>query len=225
MTDLSLAGEHDRFDTKNRTPTPPELQQRIMASVDALLPQLDALVVMDQIEKDDCGVVSTAVREMLADRARKFPKVVFWADSRRHIRQYRNIIIKPNQFEASGWETWLPDDEVPMEDLLAAAKKLREQNGVPVFVTRGAQGMLVSDPWTVAAGVRVEGEIDPTGAGDSSSAGCVLALCAGAAPAEAAVVGNLVASITVQQLGTTGIARRGQLLDRLALWQKQQKDQ
>ncbi len=225
ITDLSLAGEHPRFDTKNRTPTPADLAQKIMTSIDALLPELDALVIMDQIEMDECGAVTTAVREMLADRAKKHPKVIFWADSRRRIRLYRNIIIKPNQFEASGWETWLPDDEVPMDDLLPAVRKLREQNGVPVFTTLGAKGMLVSDPWTLAPGVRIEGEIDPTGAGDSSSAGCVLALCAGATPAEAAVVGNLVASITVQQLGTTGTARREQLPDRLALWQNQRKEQ
>lgn len=222
ITDLSLTGEHPRFDTKNRTPTPPDLQQRIMASIDALLPEIDALVVMDQIEMDECGVVTTPVREMLAERALRFPKVVFWADSRRRIRRYRNIIIKSNQFEASGWPTWLPDDEVPMDELLAAAKKLRNQNGVPVFITRGARGMLVSDPWTEVAGVRLDGEIDPTGAGDSASAGCVLALCAGATPPEAALIGNLVASITVQQLGTTGTVRRDQLPDRLALWQKQQ---
>lgn len=224
ITDLSLAGEHNRYDTKNRTPTPRELEQRIMASVDALLPDLDAVVVMDQVEMDECGVVTRAVREMLADRARKFPKVVFWADSRRRIRLYRNIIIKANQFEATGAESWLPDQEVPLQELRPAVEKLRAQNGVPVFTTLGPKGMLVSDPWTLVPGVRVEGPTDPTGAGDSASAGAVLALCAGATPPEAALVGNLVASITIQQLGTTGTARPNQLPDRLALWQRQQEE-
>ena len=224
ITDLSLAGEHPRFDTKNRTPTPPELERRIMESIDALLPELDALVVMDQIEMDECGAVTTAVREMLADRAKKFPRVIFWADSRRRIRRFRNTVIKVNQFEAMGWASWLPEDEVPLADLCPAVERLRAQNGLPVFVTRGSQGMLVSDPWTLVPGVRIDGEIDPTGAGDSCSAGCVLALCAGATPPEAAVVGNLVASITIQQLGTTGTARREQLPDRLTLWQKQQEE-
>ena len=64
----------------------------------------------------------------------------------------------------------------------------------------------------------VEGPIDPTGAGDSATAGAVLSLCAGATLPEAAVVGNLVASITIQQLGTTGTATAEQLIARHSHW-------
>ncbi len=74
---------------------------------------------------------------------------------------------------------------------------------------------------TIVPGVRLEGPTDPTGAGDSAAAGAVLALAAGANLPEAALVGNLVASITVQQLATTGTARPEQLPPRLALWQSQ----
>jgi hypothetical protein len=49
----------------------------------------------------------------------------------------------------------------------------------------------------------------------------VLALCAGSSFIEAAVIGNLVASITVQQLATTGTARPSELPPRLKLWQDQ----
>jgi sugar/nucleoside kinase (ribokinase family) len=44
--------------------------------------------------------------------------------------------------------------------------------------------------------------------------GIVAALCCGASHVEAAQVGNLVASITIQQIGTTGTATRAQVLDR-----------
>ncbi len=117
----------------------------------------------------------------------------------------------------------MPEDEVDQEALLAAAAKLREKVCAPVVITRGALGMIVSDPeWTEVPGVRISGETDPTGAGDSVSAGTVTALCAGATLAEAAVVGNLVASITIEQLATTGTARPEQLQDRLELWHQQQ---
>jgi sugar/nucleoside kinase (ribokinase family) len=77
----------------------------------------------------------------------------------------------------------------------------------------------VSDPEpSLVRGVRVPEPTDPTGAGDSATAGAVLALCAGASPAEAALVANLVASITVQQLGTTGTARPEELAPRLEMW-------
>jgi sugar/nucleoside kinase (ribokinase family) len=82
--------------------------------------------------------------------------------------------------------------------------------------------MFVSDPeLTLIPGVKVTGPIDPTGAGDSATAGAVLTLASVGTPAEAALVGNLVASITVQQLGTTGTASPQQVLDRLELWRQQ----
>jgi bifunctional ADP-heptose synthase (sugar kinase/adenylyltransferase) len=244
QTDPSLAGEHNRYDTKNRLLTTVEVQDRLIASLDALLPQLDAVIVADQVEEKDCGVVTTRLAEAIAERARRVgswelggrrgerrgecspqppaPRVIFWADSRRRIRQFRNVIIKPNQFEAVGWESAPPDAEVDMDDLVQAVQRLREQTGAPVVATRGATGMLVSDPEpTVVPGVRVPGPIDSTGAGDSATAGTVLALAAGATLPEAAVVGNLVASITVQQLATTGVARPNELPPRLAMWLEQ----
>jgi len=150
-------------------------------------------------------------------------EVVFWADSRRRIREYRHVIIKPNEFEALGRELWLPGETVDPAELQPAVEKLRAEVEAPIFVTRGSLGMFVTDPeWTIVPGVRVEGEIDATGAGDSASAGTVAALCAGAELPEAGLVANLVASITIEQLATTGVARPEQLPERLALWQKQQ---
>jgi sugar/nucleoside kinase (ribokinase family) len=57
-----------------------------------------------------------------------------------------------------------------------------------------------------------EGPIDPVGAGDSVTAGMVASLLSGASPIEAASVGNLVASITIRQLGTTGTASPAEVL-------------
>ncbi len=217
-----LEGEHNRYDTKNRRPTEDALQQAILTSLDGLLPGLDAVIVLDQVEEAECGAVTTTVREGLADRARRWPGVVFWADSRLRIRQFRSVLIKPNQFEAVGMENPPPGEEIDSERLLEAAARLRTETGAPVCVTRGSQGMYVTDPEpTLVPGVRVSGPIDPTGAGDSATAGAVAALCAGATLAEAALVGNLVASITVEQLATTGTASRRRVLERLAVWQLQ----
>jgi len=89
-------------------------------------------------------------------------------------------------------------------------------------VTLGERGMLVSDPEPQhVPGVELSGELDTTGAGDSATAGCVLGLAAGGTLVEAALVGNLVASITVQQLAQTGTASQRQLRDRLGDWLRQ----
>lgn len=217
-----LAGEHERYDTKNRRPTPAGVGEKMIARLDALLPELDAVIIADQVEEDDRGVITSAVRDVLADRARRNSAIVFWADSRRHIQLFRNVIIKPNQFEAVGHENPLLNEEIPVDRLRRAVPDLRSRIGAPLCVTRGAAGMLVSDPEvSLVPGVNLTGPLDPTGAGDSATAGAVLALCSGASLPEAALVGCLVASITVQQLATTGTATPDQVVERLDLWRQQ----
>lgn len=217
-----LEGEFERYDTKNRHGTPDDVVEGVVAALDGVLPEVDAVVIADQVEQDDCGVVTKSMRIAIAERAQKFPKVIFWADSRTHIRLFRNIIIKPNQFEAVGHENPVPGEEISLERLRDALPKLRAETGAPVCVTRGEHGMIVSDPEvTVVPGVKLSGPIDPTGAGDSATAGAVLAFASGATLPEAALVGCLVASITVQQLATTGTATPAQVRERLQIWQAQ----
>lgn len=222
MNVAGLEGEHSRYDTKNRQPTPREIEQRIIESLVSVVPQVDAVIVMDQVEARDCGAVTGAVRDRLSELAKEHSGVFFWADSRRRIHEYSNVIIKPNEFEAIGNEDPRPGDTVDVNELRASVNDMRLRINAPLFITRGQKGMFVSDPqWTAVPAVRVSGETDTTGAGDAATAGCVMALCAGATFVEAAVVGNLVASITVQQLATTGTARPDELGARLKLWHEQ----
>jgi len=58
------------------------------------------------------------------------------------------------------------------------------------------------------------GPIDIVGAGDSTSAGIACAVATGASLTEAAAFGNLVASITIRRLGTTGTASPAQVSHR-----------
>lgn len=216
-----LASEHPRYDIKNRTPTSVPLQERLVAALDAVLPLVDAVIVADQVDEHDCGVVTDRIIDVLADRPKRLPRMLLWADSRRRIGKFRRVVVKPNQFEAVGWADPPPGAKVETERLLPALAEFRRKTGAPVVVTLGAEGILVSDPGpTRIPAVRVEGPIDSTGAGDSTTAGMVLALVAGASYPEAALVGNLVASITIEQLSTTGTARPEELPPRLEKWRR-----
>ena len=217
----TLAGEHARYDTKNRRPAPGRVQNRVLDHLTALLPDIDAVIVLDQVEEAECGCVTERVREALAALAGRFPEKVFWADSRCRIGLFRNMIIKVNAREAV--REVLGASAAGEEDSVVshATQKLRSRTGKPVVVTAGDRGIWVSDPSPVLVpAVRVEGPIDPTGAGDSATAAAVLALCAGATLQEAALVANLAASITIQQLATTGTATAGQLGPRLEMWRR-----
>ncbi|MGQ9503528.1 MAG: bifunctional heptose 7-phosphate kinase/heptose 1-phosphate adenyltransferase [Thermogutta sp.] len=224
VTDPSLAGEHSRYDFKNRTKTPDNLRHKIIESLGTLLPQIDALIVLDQVEEEDCGVVTGDLKEFLAEEAPRRPDVTFWADSRRRIREFRHLHLKCNQYELIRKDCHHEEAQPAWDVLFQAIPELRKVNEAPIVVTLGEKGMLVSDPVvTWIPGVRVSGPTDPTGAGDSATAGAVAALASGATLPEAALVGNLVASITVQQLATTGTARPEELPPRLQMWIEQQR--
>lgn len=217
-----LTGEHERYDTKDRAPLSPEAEDRIVGYLEGLLPRIHAVAVQDQVEEEGRGVVTARVRERLAELGRAFPEKIFWVDSRARIGLFRNVMIKVNAREALRQAFRVGADEPADSDVIRAMAELRTRTGRPVFVTAGRRGMWASDPEPVLIrAVRVPEPTDPTGAGDSATAGAVLALCAGATPPEAALVANLVASITVQQLATTGTARPDELGHRLEMWLSQ----
>jgi sugar/nucleoside kinase (ribokinase family) len=221
-TTADLSGEHERYDTKNRRPTPEAGEESIKGHLESLLPDVDSVIIMDQVEEEGCGVVTGGMRQRLADLADRYPRKIFWADSRRRIGLFRNVIIKANVREAVADTSPTGVDNPADEVVESAVIELRKRTGRPAFVTAGRRGIWISDPSPeLVRGVAVDEPIDPTGAGDSATAGAVLALCAGASLREAALVANLVASITVQQLATTGTARLDQLGPRLEMWRSQ----
>jgi rfaE bifunctional protein kinase chain/domain len=209
--------ELNRMDIKNRTPTPGPVEDRVIAALHEQIGRVDGIVVADQVQERDCGVITDRVRAALCALARSYPSKVVVADSRARIGKYRDIAVKPNAREVVGAIRPGPGEEDPdREAAEACAQALFERNGKPVFLTVGADGIVVFDRTgrTHVPGVRVEGPIDIVGAGDSAMAGLVSALCCGATNPEAARLGTLVASITIQQLGTTGTATRAQVLAR-----------
>jgi rfaE bifunctional protein kinase chain/domain len=209
--------ELHRLDIKNRQPLPAEVEEQITTRLRDLVPYVDGIVVADQVQERNCGAITDRVRAELAELGAKHPQVAIAVDSRVRIGEYRNVIVKPNAREALG--AMHADglrETIDRAAVETRGRALCQQNGRPVFVTVGADGILVFDAsgMTHVAGIHVPPPIDIVGAGDSVMAGIVSALSCGASPAEAALVGNLVASITIQQIGTTGTATRKQVLAR-----------
>jgi bifunctional ADP-heptose synthase (sugar kinase/adenylyltransferase) len=205
--------ELNRLDIKNRTRLPRTAEDLVIEALEKDWDRFDALVVLDQVSEADCGVVTARVRHCLAELAGGRPGLFVLADSRGRIGLFRNVSLKPNRREclaAAG------GDDVP-----AAVARLARQAERPVFCTCGAEGILLADPQRDDAtpmrvtGYPAPGPTDPVGAGDSTSAGIACAVAAGATLEQAAAFGCIVASITVQQIGTTGTATPQQVRDRL----------
>lgn len=205
--------ESSRVDLRNRRPLSETVQERLLAELIAVLPEVDGIIIADQVEEPHLGVITPFVRDGLAALAADQPDKVFFADSRANIADFRKVIIKPNAREAAlamGVENASP------EELREAGQALAARNTRPVFITVGPDGILActADECTHIPGIPVEGPLDICGAGDSVTAATVAALCAGATVTEAAVFGNLTASLTIQQIGTTGTASPAEILQR-----------
>ena len=210
--------EMNRFDSRNREATSDELQDAMIGQLRACLPEMDGIIVADQEDAPERGVITDRVVDELARLAEEHPDNIFLADSRGDISRFRGLIIKPNNHEACRAAGIEVDGEPTVEQSAEAGRLLFERSGEPVYVTLGRDGMMLFDEAgaTHLPGVPVEGDIDIVGAGDSVTAGIVSALCAGATHVEAGLIGNLVASITIQQIGATGVATPEQVLARHA---------
>jgi bifunctional ADP-heptose synthase (sugar kinase/adenylyltransferase) len=199
--------ELNRLDIKNRAVLAPAYEAKVIDALTGLWLKLDALLVLDQVSEANCGVITDGVRLTLGKLAEGEPTKWVLADSRERIGLFRAVCLKPNQAEclrATG-----------VTDVAAAALALARLCGRAVFCTQGQNGILLAEPMSEAVrlvpGFAVTGPIDTVGAGDSTSAGIACALAGGASLTEAAAFGNLVASITIQQLGTTGTASPAQI--------------
>ena len=206
--------EMERLDIENRRPTPVALQQQLMDFTQRGFDRWDGLIVVDQVNEPNCGVVTSRVRRFLAAAARRRPEFVGLVDSRERINQFRHFMLKPSQREAAA--ALGAASSRSMRSAREHAQALAHHARRPVFVTLGDRGMLVAEARDVfhARGFPVSGPVDPVGAGDSTSAALLASRAADATLTEAALIANLVSSITVQQIGTTGTATPSQLLKR-----------
>ena len=156
------------------------------------------------------------MRKALVELAAERPDLVIYADSRAYINRFSDVVVKCNNFEVV--KCVMPDFEGEPDDSIVfeCGKKLYERNHCPVFVTRGKEGSICFDAegMHVSPAIDVPGPFDICGAGDASSSGIVLSLALGASAEDAAQMGNIVSSITIQQIGVTGFATPEQVIKR-----------
>ncbi len=196
--------ELNRLDSKNWTPTPPPIVQHIVQALGTLRGEVDAVIVMDQVDVAETGVVSSGVLPALTGFP---PTVPVLADSRRGLRDYPPVIFKMNAAELRALIGGEGDEK-------AAARVLAAKNGRAVFVTMAERGMVGAAPdgsIDHLPALPLRGPIDVVGAGDSVTANLTTALAAGACTGEAIELAIAASSLVIHQLGTTGTANVEQL--------------
>lgn len=199
--------ELNRLDSKNWTPTPAAVEERLGASLRSLAERVDAVVLMDQVDLEGTGVVTLRLLETVRRVGEARPGLFVIADSRRSLRGYPPVCFKMNAAELAAFTGQA--EPLSLEAMRAQAARLAGESGRPVFVTLSERGMLGAAPGGAVEHVPVlplRGEIDIVGAGDAVTANLAAAMAAGAELGEAITLANAAASLVIHQLGTTGTA-------------------
>jgi rfaE bifunctional protein kinase chain/domain len=191
-----------RVDRKSDELPSPELQAQLAAYIQQQRNQVDAVVCSDY---GDGTLTQPVIEAALAH-----PLTV--VDSQKYIKRYVGAtIFTPNLPEAElavGYPLGkLSGESVDGATIHQAGKDLlKVTQAQQILITRGGDGMSLFDrdgsEFLIPAFNRTD-VFDVTGAGDTVVAALTLGLAAGATPWEAAVLGNLAASIVVRQFGTT----------------------
>jgi bifunctional ADP-heptose synthase (sugar kinase/adenylyltransferase) len=192
--------ELNRLDSKNWTPTPVEVEDRLRDSARELAAAVDAIIVMDQVDLADTGVVTRRVLETVAEVARNNPAKLVIADSRRGLRDFPPVTFKMNSAELAALTG--AGTLTEMEEIRRHACELAARNRRSVFVTLAERGIVGAGADGVVEQVPalpVRGEIDIVGAGD----------------AETLALARAAANIVIHQLGTTGTASVAQIRELL----------
>ena len=198
--------ELNRFDTKNWTCTPEPVQQAMRKSLSRVTGASDGIIIMDQVDVPDTGVVTTSLLEKVRTEALQRPGLLMVADSRRSLKDWPPVCLKMNQAEL---QRLMGRNSLHIDDLLRTALDLAQSRGKPAFVTLAEQGIVGAQPDGLVVHVParpIRGEIDVVGAGDAVTANLTASLAAGATLREALELAMAAASVVIHKLGTTGTA-------------------
>ena len=198
--------EDNRLDFGAFNTVSTETAKKLAALLDVAAAKSDIVVLNQQIP---AGVSTSEMIQQINTVIKAHPKTRFIVDARDRAGQYRGAMLKINSREAAQLAGDIASQGPRSEATdRSHAKLLFEKTGHPVFLTRGAQGILVADSNGVQAvqGIQIIQATDPVGAGDTVVAALAAVLGSGKDALTAGIVANLAASVTVRKLQTTGTA-------------------
>jgi rfaE bifunctional protein kinase chain/domain len=187
-----------RIDRLDRRPMAGEVEKAIVAHLEALVPQVDAVLISDY----RTGVASEAVVVATLELARQHRKLAT-VDSQGNLHKFSGFdLVKCNQREA---ETVLGRFLACEDDFQQAQQQLLAELGVQaILITRGPEGMSLLGHDQLYARIpaaNVSEVFDITGAGDTVIAVTTLAMAAGLDLLSAAHLANYAAGLVVRKLG------------------------
>ncbi len=207
--------EAPRYDFLTDQAPDSDSTEKLARTLREVLEVFDCVLLGDQVPD---GIITPELIESLVELAGREQRVFFTADSRYRIEQFRHMVWKPNDIEAAKalGATSISSGETDRReaDRREAARNLLKMGARMVFMTLGEEGCVATDSSGAVhvPGFKVPPPLDFVGAGDAFHAAIAASLAAGSTAEEAALMGNLAASVTVAKIGTTGTASSKEIL-------------
>lgn len=212
--------ETEEFDILNNSPTPSLVEQAIVKAIKDLVNQerLDAIIVLDQLDDSNNGVVTKGVRDflreyigdtLLSDSEEKQPPVFF--DSRNNVGSIRGAITKCNRNEFCR-SCLYSENNGFIGSLISASKE-----GNIIIATADKDGAYIAADGEILniPAIETNGPIDTRGAGDAFTSGLICASLCDESVASAMKYGIAASSLCISQIGTTGYMTFDQLENRV----------
>jgi rfaE bifunctional protein kinase chain/domain len=187
-----------RIDRESRDPVSGLVETRLLEQMTRFAPDMDALLLSDY----GLGVMTDAVIAEAQALARRY-NLVLAVDSQKALSQFQQAtVVTPNQPEAENNVGFALNTSASV--LAGGRELLRQTNAENVLITRGQDGMVLferSGRYTEIPVFNRSEVFDVTGAGDTVIATLTLARATGAEITDAAILGNLAASLVVKRFG------------------------
>ncbi len=210
-----MTGSHQllRLDEETTAPLDQAGLLAVMVAVERSLDATDVIVLSDYAK----GVLCDDVLGAILARAAQADRLVIADPKRADFAAYRGAtILTPNEHEVRVATRIEADHDAEADR--AGRVALDATGGQAVLVTRSAKGLTLvcRDQDALHLPTRAREVADVSGAGDTLVAALAVALGAGAVLAEAAMLANATAGISVGKQGTAAVSRQ-ELLDALHL--------
>ena len=187
-----------RIDRETTTPLSKEIEEKVIKNMEMAIPKHDAVILSDY----NIGTLTDNVIKSAIELCKKYNKIIV-VDSQKDLSRFQGVTsMTPNQPDSEKFVGFFIKDKETMQK--AGKEMLAKTNADSVLITLGGDGMALFEKDGTFEKIPVFNKtdvFDVTGAGDTVVALYTLAMAAGLSKKNAAIIGNLAASIVIRYFG------------------------
>lgn len=187
-----------RIDRETKAPLSKEIEDKIIQQAELAIPKHDAVILSDY----HISLLTPRVISKTIELCKKYNKIIV-VDSQKDLDRFQGVTsMTPNQPDSEKFVGFYINNEETLKK--AGEVMLAKTNAESALITLGGDGMALFEKNGNFVKIPVFNKkdvFDVTGAGDTVVATYTLAMAAGFSKKDAAVLGNMAASIVIRYFG------------------------